>query len=375
MKFIDTPELLKEASQAIAASPWAAMDTEADSLHHYVEKLCLLQISIPDEDYVIDPLIPLDLHPLTQILSKKPLILHGADFDIRILKRFYGFMPREIFDTMIAAQLLGYEKQGLADLVERHFGHVLSKTSQKADWAKRPLEDKLIDYAWKDTHYLKVISFKMQEELASKGRAEWQQQACTRLLKTLSLSVDKKVEAEHAWQIKGAKNLNGRGLAILKALWSWREEMARHKDRPSFKVLHSELLVEIAQWASEQGGEDVAQLPNAPRNLKGDHRDVLNRVLREAKASPELRYFHEKKAFSHGRLNAESSKRMDALKEAREKIGQELKIQPSLLATNATLQVIAIAAPKNQEAIAKLNCLMPWQAQLLAESILIVSKS
>src|SRR3989338_4452551 len=110
--YIDNPTLLEDTLEGFESSPWASVDTEADSLHHYIEKLCLLQVSIPAEDYVIDPLAALDLLPVVRILEKKPLILHGADFDVRILKRFCNFSPSVIFDTMIAAQLFGYEKQG-----------------------------------------------------------------------------------------------------------------------------------------------------------------------------------------------------------------------------------------------------------------------
>ena len=159
-----------------------AVDTEADSLHHYIEKLCLVQVSVPEEDMVIDPLVSLDLKPLVELLNRKSLILHGADFDIRILKRFYAFEPREIFDTMIAAQLLGYEKQGLADLAEKHCGVVLSKSAQKADWSVRPLNEKLLLYAANDTHYLLPLRAKLQEELEALGRDGWHRQSCAKLL-------------------------------------------------------------------------------------------------------------------------------------------------------------------------------------------------
>lgn len=375
MKYIDTAEQLARVCQAVAASPWTAVDTEADSLHHYQEKLCLLQVSIPDEDFVIDPLVSVDLEPLVRILSEKPLILHGADFDIRILKRFYGLVPREVFDTMIAAQLLGYEKQGLADLARIHCNVALSKSSQKADWSKRPLDEKLLAYAANDTHYLRHISLQMREELISKGRLEWQVQNCAKLIKALSRDDERKSERENAWQIKGSKLLSGRALSILKQIWSWREEEAKRRDRPSFKILHSETLIEIADWAQKHADADVAHLPNAPRNVKGDLRETLNRLIQEAQSLPEARFIQEKRSFEGKRMDAGGKNRFLLLREEREKITTELKIQPSLLATNATLEILAGEHPKNLKALSDLDCLLPWQLEIAGERFIQATKA
>ncbi len=365
MRTINHEGLLAEVCAAIEKSPWAAVDCEADSLHHYVEKLCLLQVSIPGEDYVIDPLVPLDLSSLAHQLSKKSLILHGADFDIRILNRFYGFKPTEVFDTMIAAQLLGYEKQGLADLALKHCGIALSKKAQRADWSERPLDDELIDYAAKDTHYLKRISDNMKAELVGLGRLEWLKQCCERLIIATTRSDEKKAEREHPWQIKGSKELSARSLAILKTLWHWREEEARRRDRPSFKVLHAEVMVHIAKWAAENHGKDVTLLPGAPRNVKGEHRDSLNRLVKEGWSAPPLRYMEVKKVFKGKRPDENSKKRLATLKEVRQQIAAELKIQPGVLVTNAGLEAVALEAPKSLEAIKGMGFFMPWQVDVL----------
>jgi ribonuclease D len=369
LKYIDTPSLLEEACLVILRSSWAGLDTEADSLHHYIEKLCLVQVSTDDEDFVIDPLAGLDLTGLVSILNDKLLILQGADFDIRILKKFYpSFLPKEIFDTMIAAQLLGYDKQGLADLAFKHCGVVLPKSSQKADWSRRPLDDHLVTYAANDTHYLRPIYLQMKKELEALGRLSWQEQTCARLLKT-TLTPRENPHAGCPWQIKGCKDLSPRGLAILKELWQWREDQAQKKDRPSFKILHSEILVDIARWSVTAGGRDVALLPEAPRNLKGEYRQVLNEVLEKGWRAPELGYVSTKSKFPHKRMNAQSQKRFEILKQERDKIGQALKIQPSLLATNAVLETLAIEAPKTLKALEVLDCLLPWQTEIFERII------
>ncbi len=367
---IDTPELLNDACRLIARSPWAAVDTEADSLHHYIEKLCLVQVSIPEQDMIIDPLASLDLKPLVELLNQKSLILHGADFDIRILKRFYAFEPHEIFDTMIAAQLLGYEKQGLADLAEKHCGVVLSKSAQKADWSVRPLNEKLLLYAANDTHYLKAIHDTLERELASLNRLAWHEQACEKLLKNILAAKEDKSDNRPAWQVKGSKELKGNALTVLKSLWEWREAEARRRDRPSFKIIASETLVDIARWSQDHPAGDIASWPAAPRNVKGEYREALNRVLKEAQALPAEAFVPRKSGARPEKSSAASQKKVLLLKKERERIGSDLKIQPSLLATNAVLEMLALHSPHTRQDLEKLGLLLPWQSDILAESFL-----
>ena len=371
MKYIDSPESLDEAVHTIRSSSWAAVDTEADSLHHYVEKLCLVQVSVPGEDFVIDPLHSLDLGPLVRVLNEKFLILHGADFDIRILKKNSGFNPRTLFDTMIAAQLLGYEKQGLADLTLKHCGVALSKSSQKADWSLRPLPDKLLAYAANDTHYLDPVYQCLRSELSSLGRLGWHEEACRKLLETLSTKKEAGDEEIPRWQIKGSKGLKGRALTLLKRLWQWREEEARRRDKPSFKILNSEILIEIAEWVDKNPAADVSLLPNAPRNVKGEHRDILNRLIEEAKSLPPAVYTEKRKrAGEKIKWGAKENEKLTALKTERERLAKELHLTPSLLATNATLEKLLQKPPQNERELSDRNYLMSWQAELVAEGFL-----
>ncbi|HXV18781.1 MAG TPA: HRDC domain-containing protein [Candidatus Omnitrophota bacterium] len=371
MIYIDTPQALKEASAEIARSSWAAVDTEADSLHHYVEKLCLVQISVPGYDFVVDPLVPLDLTPVIDAMNDKFLLLHGADFDIRMIRKLYDLKPARIFDTLLAAQLLGYDGQGLADLAKRHCGVTLLKASQKADWSQRPLEAKHIDYAAKDTHYLKTISDAQQEELRALGRLSWHAESCEKLLNSLLKEKAESEPDELRWQVKGSKHLSPKALAILKELWDWREKEAERKDRPPFKVLHTEQLLAIAEFAEKHPGADVAELPKAPRNIKGEHRDALNRTLVSAASKPPLRY-EEKKTGKpkHRRMNKEAERRFDALRKVREELAKELKFQPSLLATNFVLENFAVECPVNKQAMRELGSLMAWQTDLVADAFL-----
>jgi len=329
-----------------------------------------MQISTQDKDFVIDPLVKLDLKPLVALMSRKPLILHGADFDLRILKKTFGFMPLEIFDTMIAAQFLGYDKQGLSDLARKHCAVELPKGAQKADWSERPLDEKLLIYAGNDTHYLKTISDLMKDELTGLGRLPWHRQTCEKLIRTTQLSHDHKAGDDIAWQVKGSKALSGAALTILKELWIWREAEARRRDRPSFKIMNSEILIDLARWSSANPGMDAALMPKAPRHVRNEHRDTLNRILEEAKSKPQAQ-FTRKPFLSKSRSWTEAStQRLGAMKADREKLALELKIHPSLLAANAVLETLALAAPKNRQGLEVLGCLLPWQIDVMGESFL-----
>lgn len=370
LRYVDTAETLAAAASDVSRAPWAAVDCEADSLHHYLEKLCLLQISVPGADYVFDTLAPgLDFSPLVSALAGKPLVLHGADFDLRILRKTYGFETAEMFDTVIAAQLLGYDKQGYADLVDRHCGVRLEKSHQTADWSRRPLKPEQLEYAANDTRFLKTLRDRMSDELVEKGRLEWHRQACRRLLRQLTAERESPRNAA-PWQLKGSKELDARAMAILKQLWQWRDELARAKDRPTFKVLHSETLVDLARWAAAHPGADAGALPGAPRNVRGEHRHALNEAVKRGFASEPLSYVHETKKGPKMRIDEKGKRRLGQIKAERDRLGVELGINPSLLATNATLQALVAARPRDEAAILAAELLLPWQWELLRGPLL-----
>lgn len=370
MIFSDDPVSFAEISSRILASSWAAVDTEADSLHHYAEKLSLLQVSVEGEDFVIDPLSSIPLGDFLKRLSEKDLIFHAADSDVRLLKKAYPFSPKKVFDTMIAAQLLGYERIGLQSLAEKHCGVKLSKTEQKADWSERPLEDKLIRYAANDTHYLKVISDAMREELRALGRLDWHRQQCEKLLETLEALKPDEDDRTAAWQIKGAKNLKGKGLTFLKALWEWRDALARERDKPPFKVLNSEYLTQMAEWAAANPGVDVGEWKQAPRNVRNEHRAVLNALLARAKDLPQAVLELPARTRPKVRWTEKETKLLGDLKTARDKHASELKILASLIATNSVLELLAAQKPKDMRALSATGAMLPWQIEVTGEDFL-----
>src|SRR5438105_8123195 len=228
---IQTDPQLFELLPALAAIDRIAVDTEADSLHCYFEKLCLIQISVPGHDYLVDPLANLDLAPLADVLTPKEIVLQGADFDLRLLRRSLGFVATRVFDTVIAARLLGMRSFSLAALVEKFFGVTLVKGSQKANWARRPLPLHMAEYAINDTHYLLPLAEKLEAGLGERGRLDWFRQSCERARE--QAAIQRSRDADEPWRISGAGKLGGRACAVLRELWQWRDQEAQAADRPA----------------------------------------------------------------------------------------------------------------------------------------------
>src|SRR5438034_11189138 len=243
---------LTDLIRQIQAADRVALDTEADSLHSYREKLCLLQISVPAsvnvhgcQDFILDPLADLDLEPLRQALESREIVLHAADYDLRMLRRGLNFTASRIFDTVIAVRLLGIREFSLGALVKRFFGVELHKHSQKANWALRPLPPRMLKYAVDDVHYLLPLAAKLEEELQRVNRRDWFRQSCGRAIE-LAAAGRERIQDE-LWRIAGTGALDPHTGAVLRALWQWREAEAEMSDRPPFHILQNRELLNAAE--------------------------------------------------------------------------------------------------------------------------------
>ena len=256
---IETSEQLQHFLDSAAAKHGnapCAIDTEADSLHRYSESLCLVQFAIGKELVLIDPLAVEDLKPLMDFLHGRIVWMHGADYDMTMFKREFNDIPDEVYDTQTGARLLGVRQFGLGNLVEHYFGVVLAKTSQKADWGKRPLSEKMVTYALDDVRYLIEMGDTIVAKLKDVGRFEWFLESCSDArLKVLERSG----EREDPWRISGAGKLSPKGLAYLRALWYWRDEEAKAWDRPTFMVCGNKQLI---SWCLELLDGKTPRLPN-----------------------------------------------------------------------------------------------------------------
>jgi ribonuclease D len=346
---ITTDAVLEEWCTTLGKNDSIAVDTEGDSLHCYFEKLCLIQTSSGDRNALIDPLEPLDFSKFNTLLASRRIILHGCDYDLRMLRRGIRFTPGEVFDTYLAARLVGLKEVGLASLVDEFFGIELPKSSQKANWAKRPLTETMIEYAINDTLYLIELAERLTERLHALGRWGWFQESCLRAVS--AAAEDREKDPERIWKVPGSSGLHGLSLAVLKALWHWRDEEAKSVNRPSFQVLRNEELVELAKSADE------AHM-RIPQSIQGPRRKRLNNALQQALALPESEWPHRIK-FPAKKPTVEEEQRFDHLKNRRDRIAVGLNLDPGVVAPRQALERIS------REPEGVVNALMRWQRQLL----------
>jgi ribonuclease D len=346
---ITTNAVLDEWCATLENDDSIAVDTEGDSLHCYFEKLCLIQIAHGAQNVLIDPLEPLNFSKFNALLARRRIILHGCDYDLRMLRRGIKFAPGEVFDTYLAARLAGLKEVGLASLVKELFGIDLPKSSQKANWAKRPLTQIMIEYAINDTLYLVELAERLTERLYALGRWNWFHESC---LKAISAAAeDREKDPERIWKIPGSSGLQGLSLAVLKVLWHWRDEEAKNSDRPSFQVLRNEELVEVAKSA----GEAHVRIP---QSIQGSRRKRLNSALQQALALPESEWPQRIK-LPRNRPTGEQEQRFERLKNRRDRVAEGLNLDPGVVAPRQALERIS------REPQAVDTSLMRWQRQLL----------
>jgi ribonuclease D len=349
---IDNNQKLADFLPVVTSAAWLAIDTEADSLHAYPEKVCLIQISTAAGDELIDPLAAMDLNPFLDALTGRELIFHAADYDLRLLRKHHDFSPTEIFDTMLAARLLGEAQFGLGALVEKFLGVKLDKGPQKADWAQRPLTPRMTEYARNDTRFLKPLEEKMRATLIAKNRLAWHQESCARLI--AESAIPPHVDPDEVWRIKGSTFLAPAALAVLRELWHWREREAIAASRPPFFVLAHEKMTEISALAAEQKPfEDLIPLRMHPRRKVN-----LVEAVRAGQAVPPENFPQIIRHRSQRPSEAEF-RRFRELENVRNRHAHDLQIDPTLIAPKSVLGDLARDwdhhAPE----------LMKWQRELL----------
>lgn len=350
---IENQAALGDLAARVADGDRVGVDTEADSLHCYREKVCLVQIGLPGADELVDPLANIELAPLLEALAATEMVMHGADFDLRMLYRLGLATPFRVFDTMIAARLTGAARYGYAALVAEHFDVSLPKGQQKANWARRPLGAALSSYARNDTHYLLPLAERLERRLAELGRLAWQEQTCRRAVDAARVVRQRDPETE--WRVRGSHVLGARASAVLRALWHWRENEARGVDRPPFHILSNADLVDAARRLDR--GETAA-----PRGVRGTRRARFARAADEALALDATDWPQRPDVKARPRLTRAQEKRVAALRQRRDRTAKELAIDTELIAPRAALERIAM------EGADALDGLLPWQRSLLGGS-------
>ena len=373
---------LADLIRQIQAADRVALDTEADSLHSYREKLCLLQISTPSAvilsnvegsrgtasnvalpgsspslemtvqsvyDFIVDPLSDLDLEPLRQAMEPREIVLHAADYDLRMLRRGLNFTASRIFDTLIAVRLLGIREFSLGALVKRFFGVELHKHSQKADWALRPLPQRMLKYAVDDVHYLLPLATKLEEELERVHRRGWFQQSCGRAIE-LAATERERIQDE-LWRIAGAGALDPHTGAVLRALWQWRETEAELADRPPFHILQNHGLLKAAESFISGHVPDY-------KHFSARRRQTFREAANIALQSPQSDWPVMRRR-SGSRPTEEMRRRADQLRERRDKAAAQLGLEPSFIASRGALEAIAADSARATA------LLVPWQRELI----------
>lgn len=338
---------LAELLDHLQSATHIALDTEADSLHCYFEKLCLIQVSAAGGHWLVDPLAKIQLQPLFDLVCSRRLVFHGADYDMRLLRRVGTFEPTNLFDTMIAARLIGRNALGLAALVEQFFGVQLSKASQKANWAIRPLPAQMVEYALNDTRYLLEIAQTLEADLHQLGRYAWFEESRDRML--AATRDTKERDESTCWRITGSSVLSPRAQAILRILWFWRDAESRAWDRPPFHVLGNQDMLAVADQASRGGSYPL------PR-MTGSRRKSLEVVLALALQIPEAEWPYIEK-LRRKRPPKDHLVHFEALKKIRDAAALELGLDPSIIAPRGALEAVAADALS--------PALMSWQRKLL----------
>jgi len=363
---VDNAAAATRQLRAIAGTREIAVDTEGASFHRFLDRIYLLQLSTRQHTSIIDPLSVSaeTLAPLGALLADADVetVFHDADYDLRLLHQDYGWTVRRIFDTRVAAQLLGLKAFGLAALLDRYIGVKLDKKHQRADWSMRPLPRDMLDYAAQDTMYLLDLRDLMREELRARERLAWAEEEFTRLEGT-------KWEDEDAsagfLRIKGARDLSRRELAVLRELVPWRDEVAREMDRATFRVIGNEQLLDIAR-IQPRSREDLSRVRGVSRGILDKRFKEITDAVDRGLAVPEadLPKFPRPQRWDR---DPHFDTKVAALKTVRDDVAAKLDLDPGVLGSRERLEAVARRNPKSVDELREVTELRRWQVEVLGE--------
>jgi ribonuclease D len=362
---VTTPSQLSAVTARLKGEPILACDLEADSQHHYREKVCLLQISVPTANFVIDPLSCPDLSPLAPFFADPSVrkIFHGADYDVRSLHRDFGIDIANLFDTMIACQFLGEAEFGLAAVLRKRFGVELDKKYQKADWSRRPIPPEMMDYAVKDTSLLIPLYLQLEKELRDKDRFDWVMEECELLS---SVRMTERKDEPLFLRFKGAAKMPPASLAVLEKLLAFRDAEAQRRDLPPFKILGTETIRELVERKPLSAAELSCVTGISPRVTERYGQAILTAIDRGL-AVKEDKLPHYPQAPRSRRSSAQESK-LKRLKIWRESKAAQLGIATGLLANNTLLEKLAENDMQKVQGETAPG-LKEWQKRLFADEI------
>ncbi len=371
-QFIETLLQLEGVARILGRAEIIGVDLEADSLYHYYEKVCLLQMATETDTYVLDPLALRDLSSLGPVFSDPRIrkIFHGADYDIRSLYRDFHLEVENLFDTQLACRFLGLPETGLEAVLRNRFQVELNKKYQRADWSKRPLAPEMVEYAAMDGRYLIPLSRMLERELEEKGRLSWVEEESRFLTKVRFTSPN---HAPLYLRVKGAAYLDPRDLAVLEALLEFREAQAQKSDLPPFKVLGNEPLLELAKKKPLHPEELETGKPLSPRQIDRYGKPLMREIER-ALAIPEkdLPIYPRKEKPD---LPASVRRRVKALKAWRDRRAKDLALEPGVLLNNALINALASKNPRSLKEMEAIPGMKVWLKDHFGQEILAAQTS
>ena len=367
LEYLDTADNADRFLKSLAQTRELAIDTEGASFHRFIDRIYLIQLSTRDTNAVIDPLSAGTLAPLGAILEdpKVEVVFHDADYDLRLLHQDYGWHPRCIFDTRIAAQLLGHKAVGLAALLEKYFDVRLDKKHQRADWSMRPLPPAMLEYAVQDTANLLALRDHLREELRRAGRLAWAEEEFARLEGT-------RWEPEEPGlaflRIKGARDLERRQLALLKELAAWRDEVAAKQDRATFRVATNETLLDVAR-AAPTTMDALGRVKGVAPWVRQKHGDAVLAAVRRGLETPEndLPRFPKSPRWQR---DADFDSRVAAIRTVRDAAAAKLDLDPGMLFSRERMEAVARIRPKTREELEAIDGVRRWHVEVLGPELL-----
>lgn len=368
-EWIETPRQLKGVVPILDQAEIIGVDLEADSLYHYFEKVCLLQMTTESASYVLDPLALRDLSALTPVFVSPRIrkIFHGADYDIRSLYRDFRIEVNNLFDTQMACQFLGLQETGLEALLRNRFQVELNKKFQRADWSQRPLSPEMVEYAAMDGRYLIPLARMLEKELDEKGRLSWVEEECRFMTKVRFTPPN---HDPLYLKVKGAALLDPRSLAVLEALLEFRDAQAQKLDLPPFKVLGNEPLLALAM-KKPLSLEEMETGKTLSRKQIDRYGTRLVREIRRAMAIPDEDLPNYPRQ-ARPDLPSAVRKRIKALKNWRELRAKDLQMEPGILMNNALINALALKNPGSLNEIEEIPGLKGWFKNHFGREILAV---
>ena len=371
-EYLDTNDAIASFFTRVGTVPRVAIDTEGASFHKFVDRIYLIQLSTADRHAIIDPLPVKTLPALGKLLEDPAVevVFHDADYDLRLLHQDYGWHPRSIFDTRVAAQLLGITSFGLAALLEQYFGVKLDKKHQRADWSMRPLTPGMLEYAAQDTVHLLGLRDHLADALKKKKRWAWAEEEFLRLEGTRWAAEE---PGTAFMRVKGARDLTRRELALLRELVVLRDGLARKVDKAAFRVVGNDVLLEVAHLAPADR-DTLGKIKGMPRGITERHgNDILDAVKRGL-AAPEsdLPRFPKSKRWAR---DPDFDTKVGHLKSARDAAAKRLELDPGVLCSRDRMEIVARMVPKSVDQLNEVPDMRCWQIAELGEAFVAALKA